>query len=406
MPCSWHDWPAAGNSLHVQWYDWWVRYQVRRQPTELFSVLPGYTPKSNEQWTNSIAVLGQEISRYITTNDSVSIDELSAHLVEGNMLHSANKPEALIISKNLVFAIIGWQTMLYRPDMHSCPSTQLAIGSDMGAHQGQAYLCLKQSLSACKKRMHEFLLGFGVLLPPRNFNAPQSPEDKMVFNEVKTATAASFNAHLLTSIAGINIEWVDSLACHLEFDPHSSTLFLFRYPSFCAANLPSGKHSSPGRSVIHACGAPYAGTRQWATTDEVTQMLHETILSYRLLFGQKKAARKLFRRLRPFEGIPEEGRDSLLTLLCGRKHYQAAVVVPERESYDLSCDFPILRSKLAILHRHLENKKPRTWKALWQDRRDSASWLTFWAVIIIGGLGIILAFLQVVLQIVQIAQQA
>jgi hypothetical protein len=81
-------------------------------------------------------------------------------------------------------------------------------------------------------------------------------------------------------------------------------------------------------------------------------------------------------------------------------------VVPERESYDLSCDFPILRSKLAILHRHLENKKPRTWKALWQDKRDSASWLTFWAVIIIGGLGIILAFLQVVLQIVQIAQQA
>lgn len=134
-------------------------------------------------------------------------------------------------------------------------------------------------------------------------------------------------------------------------------------------------------------------------------MLNETLQSYRLLFGQNKAARQLFRRLRPFENIPEVGRDKLLTTLCSQKQCRTTLKAPERESYDLPHDFPILRSRLAILMCHLSNKKPRTWKEIWQDKRDSASWLTFWAVLVIGGLGIILALLQVILQIVQIARQ-
>jgi|SRR6266498_2827782 len=133
-------------------------------------------------------------------------------------------------------------------------------------------------------------------------------------------------------------------------------------------------------------------------------MLQEPVLPYRLLFGQNKAARQLFRRLRPFDGLPEKGRDKFLKALCSQKHCETALEVPEREIYDLPRDFPILRSRLAILLRHSSNKKPRTWKELWQDKRDSASWLTFWAVLIIGGLGIILALLQVILQIVQIVQ--
>ena len=54
--------------------------------------------------------------------------------------------------------------------------------------------------------MHEFLLGFRVLLLPRSFNAPQSLEDKTAFNKVKTAAVALFNTYLLTSITGINIK--------------------------------------------------------------------------------------------------------------------------------------------------------------------------------------------------------
>lgn len=133
-------------------------------------------------------------------------------------------------------------------------------------------------------------------------------------------------------------------------------------------------------------------------------MLQETILSYRLLFGQNKASRQQFQKFKPFENIPEAGRDAFLERLCGRKRYQSNSNIPERETYDLTHDFPILRSRLLPLLRHLSAKKPRTWRELWEDKRDSASWLTFWAVLVIGGMGLILAMLQTILQIVQVIQ--
>lgn len=139
--------------------------------------------------------------------------------------------------------------------------------------------------------------------------------------------------------------------------------------------------------------------------DEVSQLLREIVLSYRLRFGQEKASRQYFRSIRPFDGIPEEGRDRVLTALCGQKRFKVGYEVRDREIYVLARDFPVLASRIALLLRHLSSKRPRTWKQLWDDKRDSASWFTFWAVLIIGGTGIILAFIQVILQTVQIALQ-
>lgn len=45
----------------------------------------------------------------------------------------------------------------------------------------------------------------------------------------------------------------------------------------------------------------------------------------------------------------------------------------------------------------LEEKKPRTLWELWRDNRDLATWLTFWAVIILGVLGVLLGLAQVAL---------
>jgi hypothetical protein len=63
------------------------------------------------------------------------------------------------------------------------------------------------------------------------------------------------------------------------------------------------------------------------------------------------------------------------------------------------------KNRIAAIHRHLSLRKPRTWKELWQDKRDSAQWHTFWLVLIVGTIGILLTGMQVVLQIVQVAQQ-
>jgi hypothetical protein len=131
---------------------------------------------------------------------------------------------------------------------------------------------------------------------------------------------------------------------------------------------------------------------------DVTQLLHEIILSYRLLFGQEKKSRRLFQSMEPFKGEPSNAHDSLLLQLCSSKTVILPILCKEREFYRLGRDFPILRSRIASLLQQMTDLKPRGWKEIWNDKRDSAQWYTFWAVIVFGGSWIALVFIRVVLQ--------
>ena len=136
---------------------------------------------------------------------------------------------------------------------------------------------------------------------------------------------------------------------------------------------------------------------------EVTQLLHEILLSYRLLFGQSKDSRRLFQSMNIFKGEPPGAHDTLLLQLCTNKSVALPPLCKEQDVYRLRRDFPVLRSRIASLQQIMSNLKPRGWREIWKDRRDSAHWYTFWAVIVFGGSGIILTTVQVVMQAAQLA---
>lgn len=376
---------------------------MESQPRELYSVLQEAAAKRNDIPMMAFTTVWHEVWIQASRSES-SINSIVTHLVDAKLMKMDDGIEALSHARNLVFAIIGWQTMLYKPDMGSCSRDQLAIVDETDGYRGYAYTDLRQDQVASRKPLHEFLMGFGVLLPCYNFSALGSDDDKRALVTMKTVSPDSLNVHLLTSVGGIQITWTDSLACHLEFDANSSTLYLFRFPTFCAINM-LGQKKDQTKPTLHSCAAPSMAASYWATHEDVNDLLREALLSYRLLFGQNKASRRLFRSLNPFEDLPEGCKDRNLSELCGRKESNFATWLREHDSYVLSKDFPILRSRLAVLAHSFSNKRPRTWRELWNDKRDSASWFTFWAVLIIGGIGIILAFVQVVLQIVQISLQ-
>ena len=388
---------------------WWTRDQIQRQPQELFSVLPDYTPGIHLPYSKPFADLWRGVSLYVRAEQQMSINDITSRLCEDGILQQKDEREIRYAAQSLVFAVIGWQTLLYQPDLRSCPPSQLAIKNEMGLHQGYSRICIKQDLSACKRSLPDFLLGFGVLLPPENFNLSESCDSNDDGPNTRSVSAVSLNAHLLTTIGDINVEWVDSLSCHLEFDAHNRKLFLFRYPTFCARCIPPVGTPEALFSPVHACAARVHDANQWANANEVTGFFHETILSYRLLFGQNKKARRLYRRLKPFKHLLAEGCDKFLDSLCGQGQLRVPsefkFVVREREDYDLAYDFPVLGPRLAVLAKILSEKKPQTWKELWNDKRDSASWLTLWAVLIFGILGTILALLQVIFQMIQVFQQ-
>lgn len=392
--------------LDLPWYDWWLRTQLRQQPKDLYACVRDFDnePKDNE--FSIVKSLYSRVSDIILQNAPLSLDDIVQTLVEDETIVIGDEFRGLDSATNLVFSIIGLQTMLYRPDMLSCPPSELGIADEMDGHTGESHICLKQSRANSSKLLSDFLLGFGLMLPPKNYHILDDAEETKAFNRLKSVDSPTLNAHLLTTIGNVTVKWTDCLACHLELDRDSGVLYLFRYPSFCKANVNDRSAQNTNytnRTVIHSCASSTPSNNHWATPQDVTELLEEVVLSYRLLFGQHPRSRKLFRNLRPFDHVPPEGRDGLLSDLCGEKAIDASLGIGERDNYELARDFPHLRTRLFRLSAYLDERKPRRWRELWLDNRDSASWLTFWAVILIGGIGLLLAFIQVVLQVAQIA---
>ncbi|RAK81446.1 uncharacterized protein BO72DRAFT_368832, partial [Aspergillus fijiensis CBS 313.89] len=266
-------------------------------------------------------------------------------------------------------------------------------------------------IQACAREpLNELLMGFGVLLPSRNLCLAEDQGIRSAFEQQVEVAAQTFNAHALQSIAGIKIKWTTSLSCHLEYNSTTREISVYRFASFCQfclARYQGGK----GRGVLHACATTSRYMCQWATEADTNQFLLEILRSYRLLFGQNKQSRRLFRSIDPNLGPNgNSGRDPLLSQLCGTRLLDPNLLdlgeeespIVEKKTYCLPMDFPILRYRLVVLLRCLAATEPRGWRQLWRDNRNSANWLTFWAVIAFGAFGSLMALLQVILQAVQL----
>jgi hypothetical protein len=92
------------------------------------------------------------------------------------------------------------------------------------------YNSYKQNFDYIDSPLYELLGKFGELIPqsrPYSFNEPESPW----LTEVISVKNVCFNT--LQGFADLKIEWVTSLALHLEMDSSKKTLKLFQFPSFC-----------------------------------------------------------------------------------------------------------------------------------------------------------------------------
>lgn len=382
----------------MQWYPRWIEAQLEGLS---IPALPLVDDNPQGGVSPQFWIAFSAMAKVVQSSKNPSIDSIVDSLVAQGIINEAGT-DNLSEARSLVFAILGWQTMLFKPALGTCPPQQLAVTDEQEGYRGQAIMALKQSHTGAKRPLNEFLMGFGILLPPPNFCMTTSPEEQNGFDDLRSVEPASFNAFLFDSIGHFKIKWVGIVSCHLEFDERTKVLYLYRYPSFCLACGAEESLEKHIGSVIHAAASPDP-SRQWAERSDVTSMLHETLLSYRLLFGQSKQARRFYKTIDPFAADPEASKDHLLSALCGRRSCSVRMTQDDKSSYDLQQDFPILRSRITKLHKALSASKPRSWRELWTDKRDSSGWLTFWAVIVFGGVAVLLAFVQVLLQIVQIA---
>lgn len=347
----------------------------------------------------------------IIHNSSITIDGIIGNLLDEGILAPETPTENLNRARYFIFILLGYQTTLYAPsplDPVLQMPRQLRIMEDLGCCK-YTHVSLTQDIQACAREpLSELLMGFGVLLPSKNLCLDDDQGIRRAFQQQVEVDAKTFNAYALHCIAGFKIKWTDALSCHLEFNSTTKEVSIFRFPSFChfcLVNYEQGK----GRGVLHACATTSHLRCQWATEEETNHFLLEVLLSYRLLFGQTKRSRALFRSIDPSLRQNRKVRDPLMSSLCGTRPWDVLLLdlrrdwhLVEKERYYLPHDFPILRHRVVVLQRYLSATAPRTWLQLWRDNRSSANWMTFWAVIVFGAFGSLMALLQVILQLVQL----
>ena len=118
--------------------------------------------------------------------------------------------------------------------------------------------------------------------------------------------------------------------------------------------------------------------------DKAKLELHDSLLN---ILCQEKAGKKL--RALPRDIWPDSCRDFEGYLL-------------EQEVYSASTDFPVLGSRLLALQAFNLRQQPSRMRDLWRDRRNPLQWYTFWAVLVIGGLTIIITLLQFFVALAQL----
>jgi hypothetical protein len=150
--------------------------------------------------------------------------------------------------------------------------------------------------------------------------------------------------------------------------------------------------------------------------DELSSVHREVLLSYRLLFAQSTQSRKLMKQ----HLSRLASRDPFLVTLCCTRlsSLNSNSKVPkeifpystlnedgtlqESGTYSVSEDFPSFGSRLLALQRYNLRQQPSRVMDLWRDRRNPLQWYTFWAVLWVGGISIILSTLQLFVSIGQL----
>ena len=381
----------------MSWYGAWLSQQLDNLPYCLKELRVGSECVLGK--SNNLDRLFKALEDYSRIDEGVSIDEIVVHLQKIEILD--NVEELLGAQRLLIFAALGWGSMLYQAAFNVCSLQELAIHQDSGQPQsGLVFDTYRVPADLSDRPLSVFLKAFGNLLPARSPDITQvASENSKVASSWLPLYPTETNAYLLHTLLRVRIRWVDALALHLDYDKSSRTLSLFSYPTFCLVNLLSGGMIYSFASIERYSADPRADK------EDISQFLQEVLLSYRLLFGQSAKSRRLFRHTFKPPGHNSQV-DTLLPLICTRKQLaDIPTSIPmDRPIYFAARDFPVLYERIEIISKELKDARPKSIHDLIRDRRDTLQYWTFWLVAIIGGISILLSLIQVILQAVQLIQ--
>ena len=399
-----HSLPQDSSLCDLDWYPNWLASQLGKiDRHELRSNLRWAV--SYENWADANNESSSPVnpspldSNFLTIFRAVSsiacegsIDNIIKILIiDGVFKDNGGDQAADFIRENLVFAMLGWLSMLYIP----CFDQDITIFKiRYDPNQPNSRLIYEAFVVDDKATEHEpacFLKKFGNLLPARHRAlAVAGGQRSKTVSSLSPISPTKFNIEVLSTLLRIRVQWVDTIALHLDYDQTTRTLSLFRYPSFCVYQDWNG--------AIHSfASSDWRSPDPRADSEDISSILIEILLSFRLLFGQSTAGRKYFRRIVKSHPELQENGDRLLFALCAEPRFEHNIVPKDRPIFFLDRDFPVLGQRIKLLMEDLKDSRPQGWRQLLRDRRDTVQYWTFWLVAIFGAISIVLSMIQVIL---------
>lgn len=133
------------NFADLPWYRWWLYRQIRSQPQRLFLALPNLNWEEESDWDTHFLPIWNKVRELLLVPEPQTIDGIADILVKDGAMTVEGNYEAYQSAKELVFSILGWQTMLYKPDISSYTTGEFNILDETDGCYGEARLCLQQS---------------------------------------------------------------------------------------------------------------------------------------------------------------------------------------------------------------------------------------------------------------------
>ncbi|KAL3952367.1 hypothetical protein ACCO45_012310 [Purpureocillium lilacinum] len=393
----------------------------------------------------------------IETFEAMQEEDPSIEKAYQKLLENANwaldevTPEEKTHILQAIFAVLCWVTTMLRPILSLDSVDMLEIHRNVlppapflvAENSSQIY-----ASGDTRRPISKMFFVYRNALPPAGQDTPalgSTIHSSIVGVATDDLHESRLNYFSLFTIGRVRVKWVDTLTAHLDFNQSTRTLCIFRFPSLCVTHVLRQREVKVLRNIVIKM---LASNHPINLAQDQSALYREVLLSYRLLFGQTPSARRLVAQLlsqqssatsnaaeSPMDSHMNGITDPFLRIICtlpvqspwwyltfnrrraNTRRWLPGNIFPdsaldinnelqESDTYSAKHDFPVFGGKLLTLQSYNMRQQPRRVKDLWLDRRNPLQWYTFWAVLWVGGAGIVLAILQVVVGVAQLVYAA
>ncbi|CDM37577.1 unnamed protein product [Penicillium roqueforti FM164] len=352
----------------------------------------------------------------LQADETVSMEKIYHHLIKGNSagFSPLEKDHTLLA----IFAVLCWASMTIDPD--------LELGQANEASGNDRTLFLRAKYGSRPGESGEIPLGQSARRPIKKLFRAIKGTLEDTRHDGATATdilyESSVNCYSLYTIGRVRVKWVENLASHLAFDRQSRTLSVFCLPTFCASSILQTQQLN----VLYQVSSELLPSNFYTDSlaNDASSLHREVLLSYRLLFGQSSHSRQIALELLEQTKKLSGEIDPFLLAICSasvtqsrflRRFTKSRIPVElfptsnidlynsliESDTYSARDDFPHFGPRLLAVQLYNLKQQPSRIRDLWRDRRNPLQWYTFWAVLWVGGISILLSVFQLAAAIVQ-----